>query len=516
MALTCQSCKCSFDPINRIPRILPCGKQICTLCAEKSIQILGGLLIECECNSHYHNVDKLDDLLISQISLAYLANKQPENKELKDQIEKYKFGLESAKFDVCNHYDAMVMDLDIRAEKIIECVHNMRDLLHDEIRLHRKNTDLDIEKFENKYSFEYDRIKSKFQMLNSKFEDPNISQEVKNLESSKFLLEFNNLQRSVDEIKSKSWYFVENSSIVDKSLLGYNLNNSFDKNYYKIKDLRSLLNDVNKRIQVNLRSGFNQDKLRHYVIPISRNRFINCYYVWSSKSIYLELFDQAGNSIKLVHAAKPAIYFPIYSSNGKYFVLSYNASNFETLILLYDSELNLIKSISETLSIESIFMNDSQIVCSSTFGSKCFKVFDLELNHKESFGQQTDEQKEFYFEKTTLEAAKFGREKSIPIIFGLNKDIIFFFTKKAITFMCKKTGMILKKAEKSNENSFFLLDFQSNMIEIDTYGNSIKLYNSQVDMNANSTYDVNYDKVCIIEDQYFAFVSADKQNIVIV
>jgi hypothetical protein len=43
-----------------------------------------------------------------------------------------------------------------------------------------------------------------------------------------------------------------------------------------------------------------------------------------SQSIYLELFDQAGFSIKLVHVAKSVIPIPIYSCSGKYFVLSYS------------------------------------------------------------------------------------------------------------------------------------------------------------------------------------------------
>jgi len=93
--LNCQSCKFTFDSINRVPRILPCNKQICSQCAENSKQILGGYIIECECKLRQHNVDKLDDLLISQISLAYLTttnNNQEleQNINLKEQIEKYK------------------------------------------------------------------------------------------------------------------------------------------------------------------------------------------------------------------------------------------------------------------------------------------------------------------------------------------------------------------------------------------------------------------------------------------
>ena len=96
-------------------------------------------------------------------------------------------------------------------------------------------------------------------------------------------------------------------------------------------------------------------------------------------------------------------------------------------------------------------MNDSRIVCS--FGHRtyeCCKVFDLELNHVESFGQQNDEQKEFYLERTEVSAAQFAKEKYNPVIFGLNEGKIFFYTKKTMTIMCKKTGLVLNSFEKSN------------------------------------------------------------------
>ncbi len=79
---------------------------------------------------------------------------------------------------------------------------------------------------------------------------------------------------------------------------------------------------------------------------MNRDCFIDCYYVMLSQSIYLELFEQVGISNKLVHAAKSVIPVPIYSCSGKYFVLSYSTSDGgETLISPYDSELNLIKSV---------------------------------------------------------------------------------------------------------------------------------------------------------------------------
>ncbi len=525
--LVCQSCKTNFDSDLRTPRILPCSKQICTLCVENSKQLLGGYLIECECNSRAHNMEKLDDLLVSQITLACLSKTTDCNEleiiDMREQVEKYKYGLELARFDVGRHYDDMEMKIDIRAETLIEFIHDSRDILHAEIKAHRKNTDDQIEQFEKKYNSDYKKLDLDFKLLNKKLTDPEQCIEAKNLEFSKFIQEFNKLQKSVDELKTKSWYFLENSTSLDKSLLGYNFNNTLDKNYYKIKNLCCLINDPLKSIYITLRTQFNQVKLRHYVIPMTRNRILSCYFT-KSKSIYLELFDQAGNSIKLIQVAESVTYFPIYSNTGKYFVLGYLSRTSDifgdatiNFIALYDHELNLIRTVKERSSIESIFMNDSRIICS--FGHRsyeCCKVFDTELNHVESFGQQTENDKPFYLERTEVSAAQFAKEKYNPVIFGYNEEKIFFYNKKSMTVMCKKNGCVLNSFEKSNERSFFILDSQSNVIEINTYGNRVKLHNFHVNMSVDSTYDINYENVCLIEDQYFAFVYSNKENITIV
>ena len=180
--LSCIKCKLNLNTTQRTPRILPCNRLICTSCIEDCKQSLGGYIIDCNCSLKTHTIEKLDDLLISHISLACLNN----SKDLKNQIDQYKYSLELAKFDVSRHYDDMEMKIDIRAETLIEFIHDSRDLLHAEIKSRRQNTESQIESFESKYNSDYKRLEHDFQLLNIKMSDPNIGLEMKNLEFLKY------------------------------------------------------------------------------------------------------------------------------------------------------------------------------------------------------------------------------------------------------------------------------------------------------------------------------------------
>lgn len=503
--LKCQTCNNS----QNLGRILPCNKLICTDCIEQNKQQSGtGYKIKCDCACKQH-------LITSTTST------NPNS--LKHQIDEARSSLELAKFDVSRHYDDMEMKIDIRAETLIEFIHDSRDSLHAEIKQHRKNTESLMESFEKKYNSDYKKLEVDFQVMSSRLCDANLSVDVKNSDLSKFVQEFNKLQKSIDDLKSKSWYFLENTQQLDKSLLGYNFNNSLDKNFYKIKNLRSLLSSPGKNSQLQLKSQFSQVNLRHYVIPLNRNRIISCYFT-KTKSIYLELFDRSGNSLKLVQVAESATYFPIFSSTSSHFVLGYLSRISDlfgdatiNFVALYDSELNLVRTVRERSSIESIFMNEARIVCS--FGHRtyeCCKVFDLELNYVDSFGQQTDAEKPFYMERAEVSAAQFAKEKYNPVVFGYNEEKIYFYNKKSMTVVCKQTGCVLKQLEKSNEKSFFVLDSQSNVIEVNTHANFIRLHNFHIDMSVCSTYDTNYENVCFVDDQHFVFVHSNKENILFV
>ena len=68
-------------------------------------------------------------------------------------------------------------------------------------------------------------------------------------------------------------------------------------------------------------------------------------------------------------------------------------------------------------------------------------------------------------EKIELNSKQFGKEKATPVVFGLTKENIYSYTKHCMTIMCRESGQIVKKMEKFNEKSIFILDSQSNLIE---------------------------------------------------
>ena len=190
----------------------------------------------------------------------------------------------------------------------------------------------------------------------------------------------------MEEMKKKAWYFVENTTLVDKSLLGYNLNNNFDKNYLKVKNINFLLANELKQVKICLKPKFAEEKLRTYIVPISRRLILNCYFT-ISKHIFMEIFDENGESLKLQRVAENVTYFPIIVSCNDVIVLSYISKikvrspeifgeSTVSYVSLFDASLNPIKTITDKSLIESIYMNNSRIVCS--FAHKTFdscKVF---------------------------------------------------------------------------------------------------------------------------------------------
>ncbi len=320
--LKCSKCKLEFNLFEKNPRILPCSKLICCKCIEDNKQILGGYSIECSCSESAHEVESLDDLYPSQLTLYYLKQQQNNlNTETKQQsttqtqqqtpnmlesmkkiLDTYKYKLELAKYEINKHYDDIEMDIDIRAETLINFVHEQRDVLHSDIKQCREDTILDLDLFQPEFNKNLNRLENKYNSICAQISnDPQATNNANLNEMKQFVLEFNNSQRSVDELKKKAWYFAENTSILDKSLLGSNLSNDFDTNYLKVKNINLLLGNELKRFEIILKPEFNDEKLRQYIVPLSRNKILSCYFT-ISKRIHLEVFNQNGRSCTLIKA----------------------------------------------------------------------------------------------------------------------------------------------------------------------------------------------------------------------
>jgi hypothetical protein len=506
--LNCSICNNHFDTNKHSPYILPCDNQACLSCIESFKQILSGYAIKCKCQYKIHNINKIEDIPISQFALTTGSD------SMNQLVDNFKYGLELTKFNLSQHYDDMEMKIDIKAETLIDFIHNSRELLHKELETHRLETVKYLEIFQFEYNKQIHHLELELQSGI--------------IDLSKFILNLNKLQRSIDLMKKKSWYFIENNNFLDKSLLGHCLNNETDQNYSKIKNIKMLLNNPMTSFNFSLKPQFNDSKLRHYVTCLTRNRTVCCYFD-KSRSIYLELFNNSGNSLKIIQAAEEATYFPQVTAYNDHLLFYYTSKSNQSCqsnviddsstgyISLYDSELNLLKKITEKSIIESIFINESRIILTfSHRSSEVCKVFDYDLDYLESFGQQNDPEVAFYMNKVKISAKEFAKEKMNPIVFGFDKDNIYFYSKKSMSIMSRKSGLILKSILKTNEKSFFILDSQSNIIEINVFSSNIILHNLKLDIKIDSFYDNNFDSVSLIENQYFAFVSLNKTEVTII
>ena len=109
-----------------------------------------------------------------------------------------------------------------------------------------------------------------------------------------------------------------------------------------------------------------------------------------------------------------------------------------------------------------------------------------------------------------------SKDKLNPIVFGYTDNSVYFNNTKTMYAMSRKLGTIIKQANKINEKSYFLLDSQLNIIEINMSSNKIKLFNFENEISVESNYDFNYDELHLIEDSYFAFIDKSKDTIIIV
>jgi hypothetical protein len=67
-----------------------------------------------------------------------------------------------AKYETNRHYDAMEMNIDIRAESLIEIIHEKRGLLHQEVKLQRRNTELELEAIKEQNEADSQGLKAAF------------------------------------------------------------------------------------------------------------------------------------------------------------------------------------------------------------------------------------------------------------------------------------------------------------------------------------------------------------------
>lgn len=508
----CIKCSDSFDLESKSPRILPCNETICLSCIQKSEAILGGFSIECRCQFGQHRLKSLSDTYQSNTITNYLNSDKKDFKEtLKNQVDESKFSLEVAKYETNKHYDSVAMSIDLKVELLIKLIHENRQQLYNKVNHLREQTNKQFESIADDFQNNVESIESFFK------ENSN-----ENVCSS--VLQFNKIQRSIDEVKANAWYFTEHKIKPETNLLGNILNKSFDTNFLKVKNLGENLLDSTRHHIVALNNETKEDRFRQYIIPLSRFKLIRVCFT-SKRSIFMELFDETGKIIKKIDVVKDASYYPLFSNTSNRFILCFitnssSPTNFykETLSTynLYDENLNLLKSMSDSKMVESIHLSETKFVCTYTHkSSNICAVFDHEMNFIENFGQSKDTSSPFYMEK--LKSAENYREKKLnPVIFKFDSHFIYFYTQSELIIMCKQTGNVSQRHKKTNERSTFAMDEEGNLFEVNILFKEVTFKNVEMNISTTSRFDIKVDEVFLVENNYLAFVDSKSHHITFV
>ncbi len=422
-------------------------------------------------------------------------------------MESYKYGLEVSKLLLEKHYDEMSVAIDLRTETLVQLIHQNSDILREELEVKRKKSISELHSVAGNYLSDVNSLDQEY--IN------------KTISINDLVNRCNNLQKTLDELKSKRWKFVENTFIVEKCFIGYHVNTDVNFMFNKLKNLQNIISDDSKRHDIRLFSLLlPRNSIRQYVFVFNRNRFLKTYILYNNR-VYIELFSHTGLSIRTVYASNSQTSNSVFANNESFFVISYDTTTsgiLSSFLAIYDIDLNLIKTVQEASSVESLYMNDRNIVVTFLRADlpNCFKIYDFNLNLIQAFGQYETPTRNFYFVRNDQFVSDLDRLKLNPIIFGLTEKLIYFFNRRNISVMSRERGELIHSFKKPHESSKFALDSKANILEINTPGNFIKMHNLELNMCITGSFISTFEKIVLIEDKYLAFMNHDKQRIIIV
>ena len=406
---------------------------------------------------------------------------------------------------------------------LLKFIHHSRETLQDEVNKQRTESLMPFGKHEksDKVCFEIQQLEAQINDIleqSTDFDENAVAQIRTN--SDKIALK-------IAEIKKLSWYFSENTTSLCNSMLGYMINKKIDRNYFKIRNLKSLLTSETDSTRVNLASVFQLTILRQEVLALSKNRIVKIYFT-TNRSLHFELFDGVtGECLKSLNAFENLSSFPISYGYGHHFCVCFTSKNTErqyydmntNFIRLYDLDFNLINSQQRFTSIESIYMNESFVLLYYSHKQEaCCEVYDYQMNLLHSFGQQLNVNGPFYMEKSTLTVRQQMtlNFKLNPKIFGYTEEHIYFSNFSKMCIMSRKTGLIEKCMSLRGDRPYFLLDSQQNIIQVNPQAKKIALYNQDFEFLISNTYGDALDVVQINKENQLAFVDMEKKTLIFI
>jgi hypothetical protein len=528
----CLYCKQNFDNELCIPKLLPCSHLMCKSCIDSHLKELSKFRIDCTVCFESNIMASIDDLPTSDIIMDILLKNEYDSNEqylTENQISKLFSKLNELdvfvrvqNLDIYNHYFSVQCDIDYRAESLMQAINvsgvGFRELLINKIseerdkilKMHQpENTDSNSN--EKKFSDLIKKLnKQKLIVRNSK-------SLIENELFSEIIQDYNKLQSYFFNLKKSSWYFVDSPIIQDKSIVGHLLNSQLDSNYTKIKNLKLLFKDESQHRKICFSSKHDLESLRHKIIPLSRDRIIKVSFLTHNHSLYLQLFDSSGEMLKHSYSEN-LTYFPVSYGHGNHFCVCYR-KNPINLIKLYDSNLNLVASTETDSSIESVFMNENYIaVVYNHRRNACCSIFDYNLREIQQLGQQFSADLDFYM--PNLEITEYERVhlkyKYNPQVFGLTDKLIYFFNHQEMIIMNRLNGIIVHKRPVYGDKPYFILDSQSNIIQVNKLSKRICIFNIENEFSIENTYKNCFSAVFATRDQNLAFIDERKKYLVMV
>ncbi|CAF0717126.1 unnamed protein product [Brachionus calyciflorus] len=517
--LNCPGCQNSFDDNEKLPKVLPCSDLACLDCLKsKSTTFINEYLFSCFKCKKEQVLSNLTDLPNNNFVLYMLKNKSEETHG--NVAKKFKFNHRVESYEINKHYDNIINSVDIRTESLISFLCSSRDTFINQINEHRKRSLSEMEEIGNgELSENLTRNLDSF----SSDDKSNLTNLISN---------FNKLEHLKNEFKRTLWYFDENSTKNDKSILGFVLNKNMNRNYLKIKNLHTtfiknefgLLKNSNSTIRIDLETPNNyaEMSIRQHILPLSRKKIIKVYFT-TKRALIVESFDSNGKYINSVTAFENLSSFPVAYSYGDYFCLSFtakskgNSSFFDSnqnYVLLFNSDLKCLRTVKKFASVESLFMNENNIYLFYTHKtSGCCEILDYELDELEAVGQQTEPSREFYMEKTDLPWKEQNTSglKNNPRIFGFSEEQIYFFNRNQMVIMDRKTGLVSRSVESNGDPAYFILDPQNNIIKVNSLCKRISLFNYEHDISITNRYSDCFDDVFLTVDNYLVFVDKNKE-----
>ena len=85
-----------------------------------------------------------------------------------------------------------------------------------------------------------------------------------------------------------------------------------------------------------------------------------------------------------------------------------------------------------------------------------------------------------------------------------------------MSIMSRKSGEIVNSMALLGSRPYFLLDSQSNIIQVNNLSKKLTLYNRDLDVLNKATYDDTLDKDYVAKDNQIAFVDLEKKFVIFI